>query len=119
MGNVFTLDSLREEIEREFAPLQFEADGETFVLRNVLRLGSDERKAILEKLKEMNPEGESDEADPDEALEATLFVLTTVAADRKGAKLRKLIGDDLILAMKLMERWTEATQPGEAEPSES
>lgn len=120
MGNVFTLDSLREELDREFAPLKFQDGNTEYVLRNVLRLGKTERKAVLEKLRDLETDDEDKDVDPDVALDAILFILATVADTKaKGEKLVKLIGDDLALAMKLMEHWTEATQPGEAEPSES
>ena len=118
MSKVFTLDSLREEIEREYAPLRFQTAKDEYVLQSILRVGSDERKAVLASLEAL--EGQDEEkVDPDAVLESVKFVLKTVTADRKGEKLLKELGDDLLLAMKLLEGWAEATQPGEAKRSES
>lgn len=117
MGNVFTLESLHEELEREYAPLRFQADGTEYVLRSVLRIDKKDRDAVMEQLKELETEG--DEVDEDKALAAVKFVLKTVTSDRKGERLVKLLGDDLLACMKLMEKWTEATQPGEAQDSPS
>lgn len=48
---------------------------------------------------------------------AVMTVLSIVPADGKGKKLVAAIGGDLALALKLMERWSEATQSGEAQHS--
>ncbi|GGM64800.1 hypothetical protein GCM10012275_39240 [Longimycelium tulufanense] len=115
-NNVFTLDDLRAEIERQYAPLSFSADGEEFVLRSLLRIGKKDREAILGKLKTLEDTDESTFSEA-ELVEILKFVLGAVVADGKGPRLLTILGDDLLLLRGLMERWTEATQPGEALPS--
>lgn len=113
--NIFTLEDLDAAIEREYAPLRFQAGGEEFVLRSLLRVEKKQRDAVVEKLKELDDNQE--ELDEDSALSTVQFVLKTVVADNKGAKLLKALGDDLLRCMKVLEKWTEATQPGEAKVS--
>lgn len=116
-NNVFTLEALEAEIERQYAPLKFQAAGEEFVLRSLLRIGKKDRDAVMEKLKDL--ETEDEELNEDVAFAAVQFVLKTVVADNKGAKLSKVLGDDLLRNMKVLEKWVEATQPGEATDSPS
>lgn len=122
MSNVFTLDSLREEIEKEFAPVKLAlADGSEVVLRNLLRLKGSERDKVVELLKGVKgvSEEELEDASSDrinDMLGVVHEILKTVAQS-KGTQLVKELGDDLILTMKVLERWMESTQPGEAESS--
>jgi hypothetical protein len=113
--NVFTLADLDAAIEREYAPLKFQAGDEEFVLRSLLRVEKKQRDAVIAKLKELEDQG--DDIDEDTALTTVQFILKTVCADAKGTKLLKTVGDDLLRCMKLLTLWTEATQPGEATDS--
>lgn len=115
MTNIFTLDDLDAAIEREYAPLKFQAGDEEFVLRSLLRVEKKSRDAVVKKLKELDSEG--DDVDEATALATVQLILKTVCADNKGARLLKVIGDDLLRCMKLLTMWTEATQPGEATAS--
>lgn len=117
-NNVFTLDALEEEIEKQYAPLRFQANDEEFVLRSVLRVGKKDRDAVMDKLKAMEGQDE-EELNEDEALQTVQFILKTVTADNKGNKLVKALGDDILKNMKVLEKWVEATQPGEATDSPS
>jgi hypothetical protein len=131
MSNTFTLEALQEELENEYAPLVFQAGDEEFVLQSLLRVGKKTREAVIAKLRTLQPEpaeGESPKTevdmadlDEDEAVEAIGFVLAAVVKGgaSKGKKLRAVLGDDLGLHMKLMEKWQGATQPGEAQDSPS
>lgn len=120
MSNIFTLDSLDEEIEKEYAPLRFQVDGEDIVLRSLLRIPRKERDAVVDRLKHLERNEDQDSLDEDEALEAVQFVLQTVAEGKgQGDKLIKALGNDLLRNMKVLERWTEVTQPGEAKSSPS
>ena len=113
--NVFTLEDLDAAIEKEYAPFKFRAGDEDFVLRSLLRVDKKQRDAVIAKLTELEDLGEN--ADEDTALATVQFILKAVCADNKGTKLVKVLGDDLLRCMKLMTRWTEATQPGEATDS--
>lgn len=120
MSNIFTLESLDEEIAKDYAPLRFQIDGEEIVLRSLLRVPRKERDAVIERLKELEREEEQDSLNEDEALQAVQFVLQTVAEGKgQGDKLVKALGNDLLRNMKVLERWTEVTQPGEAKNSPS
>jgi hypothetical protein len=121
MSNVYNLDSLKADLDREFAPLSLEVGGEKLVLRNLMRINEKEREAVLAALKEV----ESSDLDEENAKVEDLSalgthietILKTVVADGKGPKLVENIGGDIALSTKLIELWVEATQPGEAENS--
>jgi hypothetical protein len=118
MSKVFTLESMKEEIEREFAPVVFEAEGQKFVLKSLLRVDKKVRDEVMEKLQALDKK-KDDEFDEDEVFDTVRFLIKAVTDERKGAALVRLVGDDILLAMKLLEKWTEATQPGEAQDSPS
>lgn len=119
MANVFTLDSFREEAENEFAPVKIElSDGSQVTLRNLLRLSKKERDAVLEKLESLKglEDSESGElSDVDTLTTAAIDILKLVADN--GRKLAKELNGDVILIMRVLEAWLEATQPGEAQNS--
>jgi|SRR6187200_857198 len=121
MSNVFTLESLVEEVEREYAPLTIEAGDETFVLKSLFRCDKKVRDAVIDKLTELEglyeQEDKKNSLNEDETLEAIAFVISNVTADRKGPKLVKLLKGDLMVSMTLLRKWREATQPGEATDS--
>jgi len=120
MGNTFTLDSLREEVEKEFAPVKITlSDGTEVTLLSLLRLKGKDRKAVLEALDALEADDEASTSDEvDLTLATALTVLELVAKDN-GKKLVKELGDDLALTMKVLNAWTAATQVGEAGNSPS
>lgn len=124
MANLFTLDKLREDVSKEFAPVKIGlSDGTEVTLRNLLRLGKKDRETVLEKLKVLESVGEKkddDEAkttieDLDRLAEAGNDILLLVADH--GRKLVKELDGDFALILRVVETWMEATQPGEAQPS--
>lgn len=121
MSNVYTLDALKADLDREFAPLKIELGGEQLVLRNLMRVGKTEREAVLAALKVVEESNVSEEDasldDLSELGDQIELILKTVVADGKGAKLVSAIGGDIALSTKLIELWVEATQPGEAQNS--
>lgn len=121
MSNVFTLDSLREEVDKEFKPLVIPlSDGSEAVLRGVLRLNEKARDEILKLLDSI---GKKSGEDIDDIEEDQLKVLSTSVtrilelASTKSRQLLKDLDGDVQLGMKVLETWMEATQPGEAENS--
>jgi|APGre2960657404_1045060.scaffolds.fasta_scaffold06014_3 hypothetical protein len=117
MSNVFTLDSLREEVEREFAPVQIElSDGTVVTLRHLLRLPKSTRDKVIDTLKALETE-EGEEQDVDGMIDAATAVLKMVAD--QGARLVKELDGDVTLTMRVLERWMKTTQPGEATTSDS
>lgn len=119
MSNVFTLDSLREEVEKEYAPLKIQlSDGTEITLVSLLRLPKKSRDAVLAALDALDSEdeGTTTSAGVDSTLATALKVLELVSGTG-GKRLVKELGDDLALTMKVLNSWTAATQPGEAKSS--
>jgi len=126
MTNILSLDQLRADIEREFAPVKVAlSDGTEVTLRNLLRLPKKEREKIVTLLNTLDGFSDANEdTDESELLEQTLGVAhqilhTLSDSAAKGKQLVKELGDDMVLVMKVLEAWMEATQPGEAPTSES
>jgi hypothetical protein len=124
MSNLFSLDDLRDALDKEFAPLQLELDGETLTLRNLMRIPGNNRDEVLAALDVIQENKGEDGEDEDQSAEdvkamatAVEVVLRNVTGDGKGEKLVRTVNGDLLLGMKILELWTEATQPGEAENS--
>ncbi|MGW1740036.1 phage tail assembly protein [Nocardia sp. NPDC001965] len=118
MSNSYSLDDLRAGLDKKFAPLPLTLkDGSTAVLQNLLRLPSGVRKEVTDTLKTIRKDEDGESKDSDEILAATQKVIELVTKDRKGKKLVSEIGDDLALTSEIIRMWTEATQPGEAQPS--
>jgi len=123
MSKMFTLESIREEADRSFRPVIIElSDGTECTLSNLLRLPKKERLEVTRLLKKLeNMEGaEQDDLEDDEVdlfLNTATEVLTIVGD--KGKKLIAEIDGDLTVTMKVMEKWMESTQSGEASGSES
>ena len=120
MGNVFTLAAIREEADKKFAPLEIQGEKDTYVLRSLLRVSKEDRSAIMAKMKEMEnlrSAEEEGEIDEDQIIDLVQSIIKVVTADRKGAALCREIGNDLVENTVLLEKWQEATQPGEASDS--
>ena len=121
MSNVFTLDSIREELEKQYEPIKVQlSDGSEAVLQNLLRMKKTQRDAVLEKLDELaslQQKEEAGELSQVEVLTATSDVLELAVGGDKGKKLVKELDEDLLLAQEIVAKWQEATQPGEAENS--
>lgn len=123
MGNMFTLESIREEADKSFRPVVIElSDGTECVLSNLLRLPRKDRIEVTRLLKKLEhlDGAEEDDLDDDEVdvfLDTATAVLTIVGD--KGKKLVAEIDGDLTVTMKVMEKWMESTQSGEASGSES
>lgn len=123
MSNVYDLDALRADLDNAMAPYQLTLGGETLRLLNLMRCGSGARKNVMLALKVIEAsQDETKEQTPEDVAalsDAVEVILRNVTADDKGDKLIAAIGGDLMLAMKVLEGWTKATQAGEAQPSSS
>lgn len=114
MSNSYSLTDLRADLDREFAPVEIAVGKDKVVLRNMMRLGKEERQSVQDSISKLQD-------DPDMPVESILGLVNAVflAVADKGPVLIEAIGDDLTLAMKILTAWTEATQPGEARNSPS
>jgi hypothetical protein len=124
MGNIFTLDSMREEIEKEFAPFQLEIDGKTLTLRNLLRVPKKDREQVYGLLDELAKvgDGESDGSlsSTEQSAQIALKIMPLVADNVKLANvLVENIEDDLALTLRVFSAWMGTTQAGEAEGLDS
>ncbi len=121
MSNVFTLDSLREEIEKEFAPCKAVlSDGTEITLRSIIRLNGKRRKQVVDlvdKFQVAIAKGDDMTAeDLDVIVDSVGKILELVAASN-GKRLVQELDGDLQLSVSVLSQWIEATQVGEAESS--
>jgi hypothetical protein len=122
-SSIFTLDNLRKEVEKEFAPFQIDVDGEKLTLRNLLRVPKNRRDEVYGLLDELSAVQESDEGTlsvTEKSAQIALKIIPMVADKEKLARtLVERIEDDLALTLRLFNVWMSATQPGEADSSPS
>jgi hypothetical protein len=120
-NNVFTLDAMRQEIEKEFAPFQIEVDGEKLTLRNLLRVPKNRRDEVYGLLDDLTAAQESDEGTlsvTEKSAQIALKIIPLVADNEALAHvLVERIEDDLALTLRLFNVWMEATQSGNSEDS--
>lgn len=123
MPNVFTLDAMREELDRKYAPVVIEIGDEKVELRSLLRLKSGPRKEVATKLEDLKKLNESDD---DEGMSLTELDSATSLAEEilyhvadKPDKLIDALDGDMSLIMQVFEAWMGDTQAGEADSSES
>lgn len=123
MSNVFTLDAMREELDRKYAPVVIEIGDEKVELRSLLRLKSGPRKEVATKLEDLKKLNESDDGEGmsltelDSATSLAEEILYHVAD--KPDKLIDALDGDMSLIMQVFEAWMGDTQAGEADSSES
>jgi hypothetical protein len=122
-SSIFTLDNLRKEVEKEFAPFQIDVDGEKLTLRNLLRVPKNRRDEVYGLLDELSAVQESDEGTlsvTEKSAQIALKIIPLVSDKEKLARtLVERIEDDLALTLRLFNVWMSATQPGEADSSPS
>ena len=121
--NVYTLDAIREETRKKFAPFVIGLSDDTQVeLRSLLRLSAEGRKTVSTALKAIH--GVEVEDDDDAGLEALVEQISkvfNVIADKPAKLLRELDDPELDIKVALMtdvlSHWAKATQLGEAQNS--
>lgn len=119
MSNTFTLDNIREAVEKKYAPLKIVLDdGLEVELRSLLRLDKDERKIVTDALTVLEEleDAEESEDSVELAIEAMGTVIRTVAKGN-ARELISALGDDIPMYMQVLETWQEGTQVGEASTS--
>lgn len=113
MANTFSLDDIITAAEKKYGSLDNEEFG--VKLLPVLRLSSAERKELAALSKE-----DDDAVEDRDYLEVMQGWLRIVADNKVGAeKMIEAIGDRLDVLKEIQDRWSEKTQSGEAQPSES
>jgi hypothetical protein len=123
-NNLFTLDAMRSEIEKEFAPFQLEIDGKTLTLQNLLRVPKKHREEVYGLLDELAAVSDKDDegslTSTEKSAQIALKIIPLVADNAKLAGvLVANIEDDLALTLRVFSKWMGATQAGEPEGSQS
>jgi hypothetical protein len=119
-NNVFTLDALREEVDKEYAPFKIRvADGTEVTLRSLLRLSKKDRDSVLDLIKKISSEDEERDGLEEVARvsEVTSKIIQLIADKDGGKKLLADLDGDLQVAIKIIEAWITETQLGEAQNS--
>lgn len=117
----FTLDQLKADVEKNYATLTIEVGKDDKIdLRNLLRIPSEARSKITDKLDELEKIQDNEEISQTEMLSRTTEIASEVlalAAGKRGDDLLAVIDGDDALLMEIMSKWTEKTELGEAESS--
>lgn len=116
MSNVYTLDTLRDEIEQKYSAVQISVGRTKVNLRPLLRLNADERKTVIDAVASVQASDTTTGEGFEAMAEGLLTIIGTVAA-KDGEVLVNSVRDDVALAMKIVELWSGATQAGEAQNS--
>lgn len=119
--NVFTLDAMRLETQKKFAPFKIQlGDGSEVSLSSALRLDSDDRKTVQKALQEISDINDEEDDSPetfDRLIEAISKVFNAIA-DKPAKLLKDLDDEDQLVKTALMSRvlsaWADETQLGEA-----
>ncbi|TCO56799.1 hypothetical protein EV192_106274 [Actinocrispum wychmicini] len=118
MSNLYTLADMRADLDREFAPLELDLGSGRVVLRNLMRINDNDRICVLQALQQLEDidtdENETNLNDVTLLSESVEFILRTVTADGRGDALITALGGDMLLGMKIIQMWSEATQAPEA-----
>lgn len=114
MSKTFTLDDIRTAAEKNYGSLIIElGDGHKVELRNVMRLSDAERDEFMA----LSDREDDDDVNVREALASMLRIVA--ATEGQANKLEEAFGEDLTLYAQTVELYKDATQAGEASPSES
>ena len=131
LSNVFTLDSLREETIKRYEPTKIElADGSFIELKSVLRIGKNDRDAVLAAIEEINSLQEDIDGDDEELLDSyadkvcksieKIFKLVADKPKRLVLELdHEVPGIKVNLYTAVLGRWMGDSQLGEVESSPS
>lgn len=112
----FTLDDIRAEAERRYAPTVLElSDGSTCVLENILNLDDKVSNKVERALKELSATGEDDDKDVAAIRESAITLLKLIGG-KNGEKLVDELGGNLARIMIVIEKWTSASQVGKLRP---
>ena len=120
MASTFTLESLKEETRKKFAPVTVElSDGSEVVLSSVLKLSSEDRKAVQKSLQTVADIDENDDSPEtvDRLIEAISKIFYAIA-DKPARLLSEVDDPDPMVKVSLMSHvvssWAKETNLGEA-----
>lgn len=111
--STFTLDNLREQVEKKYAPVTIETGDGVFVIQNLLQLPQDAREKVAKEIDKLD----SEDAGLQENLDVFTKVIEFATKDNKGKKLLELLEYNSAMIIEVAQKWMEQTQLGEAEDS--
>lgn len=115
-----TLDDIRESVEREFVSTKIQVGGTEVLMMNPMRLAKAQRSKLSAALKAAGDDAADDEEALDAQFEKMLSVIKAAIPDVSQCKeLIDAIGDDMAVAMKVLDAYMEEMKPGEASGSQS
>lgn len=113
-----TLDDIRESVEREFVSTKIQVGDVEVVMTNPIRMDKAARARLSASLKETVAD-DDDENKLDATFERMLGIIKAAIPDKTQANvLLKAIGDDMAIAMKILDAYMEEQKPGEASGSQ-
>lgn len=114
MSKVFSLESMREELEKKYATLEVALEnGEVVELPNILRMKKKQRLETQRQIDAVVAVQQDDNASLQDVVDASLTLLVVIAGP-KGQKLKAAIAEEADLVLHLIELWMGTTQAGEA-----
>lgn len=112
----FTVDSIRERANKEYASTDIELDDESIVvLLNPLRLTKAKRKKLMSIQDTLDEEGEEEKDQEDVLADAIRLIAET---KEQAEALLEEFGGDLASLATIFSLYTESTQAGEASASQ-
>jgi len=109
----FTLNDLRNEVSKKYAPTVIENGKDTYTLQNMLQLPTKKRKEVMELVDSVGGDDEGGSSIEDQ-LEIFRKIIIAAEEDDKGDELLELLGDNTAMIYEVVSSWMETTQLGEA-----
>lgn len=112
----FTLEDLKNEVSKKYAPTVIKNGTDQYVLQNLLQLPSKKRNQTMDLVETIDSE-EEEKSGIDHQVGVFREIIKVVVADDRGQQLLGLLGDNDALVIELVSAWMDSSQLGEAEPS--
>lgn len=112
----FTLEDLKNEVSKKYAPTVIKNGTDQYVLQNLLQLPSTKRNKTMDLVDTLDAE-EEDKSGIDYQVEVFREIIQIVEVNDRGQELLDLLGDNDALILELVTAWMDSSQLGEAELS--
>lgn len=112
----FTLEDLKNEVSKKYAPTVIKNGTDEYVLQNLLQLPSKKRNQTMDLVETIDSE-EEEKSGIDHQVGVFREIIKVVVANDRGQDLLGLLGDNDALVIELVSAWMDSSQLGEAEPS--
>ena len=112
----FTLEDLKNEVSKKYAPTVIKNGTDQYVLQNLLQLPAKKRNQTMDLVETIDSE-EEEKSGIDHQVGVFREIIKVVVADDRGQDLLGLLGDNDALVIELVSAWMDSSQLGEAERS--